>query len=220
MEKLDYNFFPRLNEAYKIPEDKEVSEKIEGRNYNLFTEIGMTDANYFEKYPTVYHLRKELVENKEKADLRLVYLAIHHIIKYRGNFLFEGEFKNSSENIKIDLENIILFLNEKEIFLKTNKEEIINILCEKNISRTYRKEKMVKCFDFDKDDKTVIENVANAIVGNVFKLDKIFDLDEEIKISFLKEIENEESIIAKLGENENIYISLKSLYSWYTSQDV
>ena len=34
-----------------------------------------------------------MTENS-KFDIRLVYLAIHHILKHRGHFLFNGDFSN------------------------------------------------------------------------------------------------------------------------------
>ena len=34
----------------------------------------------------MYHLRKELIENSKVHDVRLVYLACHHILKNRGHF--------------------------------------------------------------------------------------------------------------------------------------
>lgn len=36
-------------------------------------------------YPTIYHLRYQLSKEEQKADLRLVYLALHHILKRGGN---------------------------------------------------------------------------------------------------------------------------------------
>ena len=41
------------------------------------------------------------MESDQPHDVRLVYLAIHHILKYRGHFLFEGDLKseNSLEEI-------------------------------------------------------------------------------------------------------------------------
>ena len=35
------------------------------------------------------------METDEKADIRLVYLALHNIVKHRGNFLREGKPLNS-----------------------------------------------------------------------------------------------------------------------------
>lgn len=44
-------------------------------------------------------------------DIRLVYLALHHILKYRGNFLYEGkEISSTSAMLKdclIELFNLI-----------------------------------------------------------------------------------------------------------------
>lgn len=42
------------------------------------------------EFPTVYHLRKSLIENKKKEDVRLIYLALHNLVKFRGHFLNEG----------------------------------------------------------------------------------------------------------------------------------
>ena len=75
-------------------------------NYNLFCDEDYNDKDYFKVYPTIYHLRKKLCESDEKADPRLIYLALHHIVKYRGNFLYEGqelhlEPSNKEEDLKI-----------------------------------------------------------------------------------------------------------------------
>lgn len=52
---------------------------------------GHCNEMYCKQYPTIFHLRKDLAESSEKKDFRLIYLAMHHIIKYRGNFLYDGE---------------------------------------------------------------------------------------------------------------------------------
>lgn len=53
------------------------------------------EKRFYKKFPTIWHLRKALMENDDFAfsDIRFLYLAIHHIIKYRGNFLKECEIK-------------------------------------------------------------------------------------------------------------------------------
>lgn len=48
------------------------------------------------KYPTIYHLRSDLVASSKKRDLRLVYLAIHNLVKYRGHFLQEGNWTEAA----------------------------------------------------------------------------------------------------------------------------
>ncbi len=81
--KIDPTFFQRLKESKYYLEDKTDKDCP----FALFNDEGFTDKEYHEKYPTIYHLRKDLIESDEKKDIRLIYLAIHNIIKNRGHFL-------------------------------------------------------------------------------------------------------------------------------------
>ncbi|MBR1867787.1 MAG: type II CRISPR RNA-guided endonuclease Cas9, partial [Clostridia bacterium] len=78
-------FFLRLNNSGYVYDDKD--SRLESR-FSLFADSNFTDSDFYKKYPTVFHLRKELMDQCGKYDLRLYYLAIHHILKYRGHFLF------------------------------------------------------------------------------------------------------------------------------------
>ncbi len=91
--KVDPGFFLRLKESNLHVEDKSVSQ-----TNGLFFEEGFTDKDFFAAYPTDYHLRKTLIENQRPPyDVRLVYLALHHILKNRGHFLFPGQsFRRSA----------------------------------------------------------------------------------------------------------------------------
>lgn len=79
MTQVDPEFFTRLN----------MSRLVEGDP--IFNGDDFTIDDYYRRFPTIYHLRKWLMETDEKADLRLVYLAMHNIVKHRGNFLREDE---------------------------------------------------------------------------------------------------------------------------------
>ena len=72
---IDQTFFKKLDES------KYKEEDINNKTIHISKEEKEQLKNYLKKYPTIYHLRKKLIENKEKEDIRLVYLAIHHIIK-------------------------------------------------------------------------------------------------------------------------------------------
>ncbi|MCI8487074.1 MAG: type II CRISPR RNA-guided endonuclease Cas9 [Clostridia bacterium] len=212
------NFFQQLRESSLKYEDK----KISGNKYNLFSEYEFTDENYYNKFKTIYHLRKYLMNTDEKVDLRLVYLAIHHIIKYRGNFLYEGEFSNDTKEINERIDEIKQFLSEKYgINLEIKTGDLINLLSEKNVSKANKKENIIKYFYFEKDNKQVVVNIINSILGYTFDLTKIFDVEiEKNKICFSSDIDNEEEIINALQENVEIYESMKSIYSWYVLQDI
>lgn len=45
---------------------------------------GFDEKTYLKTCPTVYHLRKRLSTCQERMDLRLIYLALHHIVKHGG----------------------------------------------------------------------------------------------------------------------------------------
>lgn len=219
MEKEYPNFFPILKETSNVMEDKTLSELILGRKYNLFSEQGYTDQNYYGQFPTIYHLRNYLVNTEEKVDIRLVYLTIHHIIKYRGNFLHETNFVESSTEIDEEIEEIIDFLNERNILLKENK--IKEILKNKNISKAEKREKLMNCFEYDKTDKQFIKNILSAILGYSFDISKIFEIElEKNNLTFATEIENEEEIKEILGDDAKIYEILKTIYSWFVLQDI
>lgn len=87
----DPYFFYRMDQAFYVSDDR----TDEGKGYLLENQRATKD--FYNKYPTIWHLRYDLVTNKEKKDIRLVYLAIHHILKYRGNFLHEGDIKLSAK---------------------------------------------------------------------------------------------------------------------------
>ena len=96
----DEKFFIRLNNSGYYA-------TLEGVRYSLFADKNFSDIDFHKKFPTIYHLRKALIEGKEKYDLRLYYLALHHIIKYRGHFLFENK---SMKEIQ-DIDNLFNELN-------------------------------------------------------------------------------------------------------------
>lgn len=119
----DPNFFERLKYSYLSTED-------DSYNIDMKSILGsfLPNENQFHlQYPTIYHLRKSLVESKEKFDIRLVYLAIHHIVKYRGNFLYPGQ--------RIEVRNLDITGTVEEMLvelgLEDENDEVDSGLCEK-----------------------------------------------------------------------------------------
>ena len=102
MNKVDPYFFDRLNNSAIHLEDRK--EELRAPHL-LFNEVGYTDKEYYKKYPTIYHLRKALISENRKFDLREIYIALAHMIKYRGNFLLEGDIISTESNIKSLLEH-------------------------------------------------------------------------------------------------------------------
>lgn len=102
--KVDPTFYERLDDSFYKIEDKR-NQNI----HNLFTE-GYTDKEFFDEYPTIYHLRDALMKEHKKFDIRMIFLAINQIMTHRGNFLTPGdEFKKSDSTL---IENEINKINE------------------------------------------------------------------------------------------------------------
>lgn len=102
--KVDKNFFQRLDDSRLTIDDKQLKN-----SYTLFNDINYSDKDYFHEYKTIYHLIKELIEEDKKTDIRKLYLACSFLIKYRGHFLYEGDFELSDSS---NLKNLIYSLND------------------------------------------------------------------------------------------------------------
>ena len=88
---IDPTFFERLDDSFYYSEDKR-NKNV----YNIFT-FGYTDVDFYNEYPTIFHLRKAMMEEDKKFDIRMLYLVVAHIIKYRGNFLYPGDEFSTSD---------------------------------------------------------------------------------------------------------------------------
>lgn len=97
---VDPDFFIRLNQSRLMSEDR--AEGYSDYTWTFFNGSDFTDRDYFKRFPTIYHLRKWLMETNEQADIRLIYLAFHNIVKHRGNFLRQDNPGLTSKNADVD----------------------------------------------------------------------------------------------------------------------
>ncbi|MBQ3544292.1 MAG: type II CRISPR RNA-guided endonuclease Cas9 [Lachnospiraceae bacterium] len=221
--KIDENFFKRMDEGFLWLEDKSTGQK-----HTLFNDIHFTDSNYYSNYPTIYHLRQSLCQNNKKEDIRLIYLALHHIIKYRGNFLKEGQsFDYSSNNIIEEFINLKIEFNEKlDMDFKgkdSDFKEIQCILLNKTKVKKEKVEDIVNILVKAGNDRKYVKQLCNFMIGNKADLSIVFKNDElKRSISFTdnKYEEEEDALILMLEEKASILESIKKIFSWYTLQDI
>ena len=215
------NFLPLLRETSLTFEDKKIASEINGKKFNIFTNEKYTDMDYYREFPTIYHLRNYLVETKNKVDIRLVYLALHHIIKYRGNFLYEGDF-NSVEDISEEIKTVVDYLTSFDLVLTVSYKELENIILDKKLSKSEKKDNIKLSFKLNKENKAILENCINAILGYTFDITKIFeDIQiEKNKITFSKEIEEIDKIEEQLGNDYDIFEALNKIYTSFTLNDI
>lgn len=230
MAKVDKTFFLRLANSTYWEEDKAKDSDGNEIGKNLIFKTYEEEKQYYTKYPTIWHLRKALIENDEDAlsNLRYVYLAIHHIIKYRGNFLTEGEFKNEAPTPSIidEINQTLSLLEENNenttIYIKPESyKKLLEILTDNNLTKNQKKGNIDKLF-IPKKERTenvgqILEIFKTIIVGGTYSIKKDSDTDDNktIKICFTENFENSEADISKaLGDAFNLVLIAKKFYDY------
>ena len=208
MATLDDAFFQRLDDSFLVPDDKRDSK------YPIFGNLAEEKA-YHDKFPTIYHLRKQLADSSQKADLRLVYLALAHMIKYRGHFLIEGDFNLKNNDIQKNFQDFLDTYNaifESDLSLENSKqlEEIVK----DKISKSAKKDRILKLFPGEKNSG-IFSEFLKLIVGNQADFRKCFNLDEKASLHFSKESYDEdlETLLGYIGDDySDVFLKAKKLY--------
>ncbi|WP_394405862.1 type II CRISPR RNA-guided endonuclease Cas9 [Streptococcus sp. 20-1249] len=208
MAKVDENFFRRLEESFLIAEDKE------NDRHPIFGNIEEEIA-YHNDFPTIYHLRQKLADSPEKADLRLVYLALAHMIKFRGHFLIEGQLDAENTDVQRIFESLVEVYDRtvENSQLAEVQVNVVDILTEK-ISKTRRLEKVINVYPSEK---------KNGFFGNLLALSlglqpnfkSNFELEEDAKLQFSKDTYDEdlEELLGKIGDDyADLFLAAKNLY--------
>ena len=208
MSKLDSSFFHRLDDSFLIPEDKRASK------YPIFATLG-EEKEYHKQFPTIYHLRKYLADSKEKADLRLIYLALAHMIKYRGHFLYEDTFDIKNNDIqKIFNEFISIYDNTFEESSLSGQNAQVEAIFTDKISKSAKRESVLKLFP-DEKSTGLFSEFLKLIVGNQADFKKHFNLEEKTSLQFSKDTYDEdlENLLGQIGDDfADLFVVAKKLY--------
>ena len=219
--RVDPAFYLRLDESKFWEEDKKVPSKNA-----LFYDSKFNDCDYYRAYPTIYHLRKELMESGEKHDIRLVYLAVAHLMKHRGHFYSQmsetatlPDFESSWEKFIGDARDLL------EIDVSCdNLEELKEVLQEKMAVRDKCKKVKTLIAVPVTPDTVPFSCIGDLLSGKVTDISKSFGVSLEgdeknaLKVCFDSEdMEDEEKLSTYhryLGDNLQILLDLKELYDW------
>ena len=208
MSKVDSSFFHRLDDSFLVPEDKR------GSKYPIFATLA-EEKEYHKKFPTIYHLRKYLADSKEKTDLRLIYLALAHMIKYRGHFLYEESFDIKNNDIqKIFNEFISIYDNTFEGSSLSGQNTQVEAIFTDKISKSAKRERILKLFAYEKPTGLFSE-FLKLIVGNQAEFKKHFDLEEKAPLQFSKDTYDEdlENLLGQIGDDfADLFLVAKKLY--------
>ena len=214
----DPGFYQRLNDSRLWEEDK-----TERQINSLFNDVDFTDKSYHKKFPTIYHLRQKLMDDSCEFDVRLVYLAIHHILKHRGHFLLENfEIREDGavgfEEAMADLGNVLGQFLDRSLPVENN-DACKEILKNRKLNKLEKLEQLGKLYDAGGDKS--IKEIFRLIVGGTAHLAVIF-CDETLKntergkISFedaqYEEYKNDVQTI--LDDRFDVVAACETLHNW------
>lgn len=215
----DKNFFLRLEESTLTSDDKQTND-----SYLLFNDENYTDHDYLTEFPSIYHLRSELIHSSEPHDIRLVFLALHHIIKNRGHFLFESDIDASEKSTSDRLNELNEYISEeygrvldfadKNLYIETLEDSNLNITNKKKILRKQLLNQK------NPDDEALLNPLclSDLLTGSVVQFSNLF-CDDTLKNADIKSFslktdidESFDQLSSILGERVDLLFLAKIVF--------
>lgn len=226
MYHVDPDFFIRLNQSQLLKEDRD--ETCKDYACPLF-KTAIDEKQYYKTYPTIYHLRAALMHANQKMDLRLVYLALHNIVKYRGNFLYQEYAHLSAKDAGLSKQcsnfftSIEHFEDERHISFSYNTEDIIQFLDNLKPTRAQNCDEWQNLFVCEASDdipekqaKDITKCIAQAIFGYQADFSALFGTEKE-KSKFKLSQDEKVTDFEKICPTEflPLFNALKAMHSAY-----
>ena len=215
IEKVDKNFYRRLDESFRVLGDKSEDLQIKQPFFgNKELEIA-----YHKKYPTIYHLRKQLADADKSspvADIREVYMALSHILKYRGHFLTLGDIDPNHINMQNSWIDFIESCQEVFDLEISDESKTIAEIFKSSDNRQEKVKKILSYFqqELPKKDKSIFKQLLQLLFGLKTRFKDCFELEEEPELNFSKENYDEslENLLGTLEEDfSDVFAKLKIL---------
>ncbi|MGN0377999.1 MAG: type II CRISPR RNA-guided endonuclease Cas9 [Butyrivibrio sp.] len=220
--KVDSRFFIRRKESALFREDVE-----DGDRFIVFNDEDFNDRDFYEKYPTIHHLIKELMENHEKHDIRLVYIACAYLVAHRGHFLSEVSKDNIAE--VLDFDNVYnkymsAMRDYDDVPWDCDTEEFKKILSKKQTVSNKERDFLAllnggKKFKASDDDVISKEGIVKLLSGGTYELGKLFpqiEFEDKVSVSFKMSEEDFMAVLAMLDDEAEVLSSLRNVYDWAT----
>lgn len=208
MSKVDESFFHRLEDSFLVPEDKK------GERHPIFGSLA-EEVKYHQDFPTIYHLRKHIADSSEKVDLRLVYLALAHIIKNRGHFLIDEpiDIRNINSQKLFD-EFLTTFDGLYDNSYLINEKVSISEIIATKMSKSRKVEAVLAYFPSQKKN-SFFGNLISLAFGLQPNFKSNFNLNEDVKLQISKDSYDEdlESLLGQIGdEYAVVFVAIRNLY--------
>lgn len=224
--KLDPAFYLRIKESNLQEKDKSQGNRVK---YSIFGSKFLSDQQYYALYPTIYHLREAMLENKPEAfDVRLLYLVLSHMFKHRGHFLFEGLNAENVNDFAAVYDELVHTLNENvegfEEWKGGDKSVVMQTVSNRMLNVSEKKKYLLKFMDAYNSQ---IKELAIFLSGGKGKFSNLFadeNLKQMEKDSYsLKDgnfTDDEPELEKELAEKFGIIEKIKGIYDWGLLQEI
>lgn len=207
---IDPDFFHRFHESGLLQEDRTKKNR-----FVMFNDPDYNDANYFAQYPTIYHLRQELIYNQEPHDVRLVFLALHHLIKHRGHMFLKGDMSGGT-NIEYALLQLSAVCEDVlgTSFTVKDAARFIEVMEDNELGVMAKKKELRKLVT---EEEAAYSQAAlcDLLAGASVALAKVFpnlELDAATKVNINNDLsEQEDELTALLGDSAEILLAAQAV---------
>ena len=162
-----------------------------------------------------------MAHSKEPHDVRLVYLALHHLLKHRGHFLYENTGEGDGKKIDEAIADLSVLLNDSYglSFVPADMERFIRVLTGTETISAKKKSILAAYGSLENDNdsvdlKTLLELLTGAKVGldKLFKDDSLKDADVS-KVSLLDDLDSKiDDLGNALEERLDLILSAKAVF--------
>lgn len=204
MARVDPEFFTRLKESSLIERDRTDAFSTD-RKHALFNGTDFLEKEYYAQFPTIWHLRHALATSSDRADIRLIYLALHNIVKYRGNFLREDEkgvtaananASSAAETLIIALADYLDLHGEEGVLISPDSAALERALDAKGVRVADRAQRLQDALNMSNTKRG--RAIARACVGYKVEFSNVFfGLEKGESTNF--SVTDEEKVDAFLG---------------------
>lgn len=220
--KKDEKFFKRIQESRLFREEV-------GYQSTLFDDPEFCDKDYYDAYPTIHHLIKELMETKEEHDIRLVYLALSWLVSHRGHFLsnisvgnladvkdfskvYEGFLSYFIDNgYELPWENVDVKRLEDVLKLKQNVTNKTKGLIEILFNGVKPKDEITEAFPFRRTKIVSLLAGGKVLPNDLFGSEAYSDVKS---VSLSMNDEDFTEIVDAIGDEADLLIKLRAIYDW------
>lgn len=209
-------FLTRLAESALQEQDRSSASC----RYALFNDSDFTDREYFKQYPTAYHLRSELIHSTAPHDIRLVYLALHHIVKSRGHFLFDMDADGEYKGVREIFDELCVLLEEQydTACPVSDTDAFLELLQNDSMGITAKKKALKPLVGKNAADMVDGYVLCCALVGATVKCADLF-CDETLKDADIPSLrlrddldENYDRLADALSDRMDLVVAMKAVF--------